>query len=353
MPRPMTLSAYLTAAGTAGGPQGEAIRQTVHALAMAGARIAELLAQGDAAGRLAAARGPATHGDAPKELDLRADALVAASLADMPVASLASEEQEAPVRLNRGAPLAVAVDPLDGSSNIETNAPLGTIFSILPAADDPAAPFLQPGSAQLAAGFLIYGPQTALVLTLGDGTHRFTLDRATGEFVCHAPPAAVPLTTTEYAINAANLRHWDEPTRSYVNDCLLGAEGPRGIDFNTRWIASVVADAYRILVRGGVYLYPGDSRPSYRQGRLRLVYEANPIAWLIEEAGGAATDGRRRILGLVPRSIHQRVPLVFGAAEEVRRIADAHVGAASDAPLFGYRGLLRPAPMLARAPSCL
>ncbi|QFR34761.1 class 1 fructose-bisphosphatase [Ancylobacter sp. TS-1] len=329
-----------------GWSQGDDLRRDVAsavlALAAAGIRISELLAAGPLAGALATVRGHHADGDSQKELDVIADDLVREALAAAPVALLGSEEADEAVTLAPAGTLAVAVDPLDGSSNIDSNMSVGTIFSILPFVG--ADSLLQPGSAQLAAGFLLYGPQTALVLTVGAGTQVFTLDRATGAFLLSEARAFVVPETAEYAINGSNLRHWDGAIRSYVDDCQAGTEGPRGKDFNTRWVASMVADVYRILVRGGVYLYPGDARGGYAQGRLRLVYEANPIAFLMEQAQGAATDGSRPILDLIPTHLHQRVPLVFGSRAEVERIARYHGGASAmpeRSPLFGRRGLLR------------
>ncbi len=322
----------------------QAVAETVLAIARAGCRIAELLAAGKLIPDLAAHRGE-SHGDTQKELDLRADALVTEALRACPVAAIASEELDVALALRPGAPLAVAIDPLDGSSNIDTGAPVGTIFSIMPALPgDPSEAFLRPGRDQLTAGFLLYGSQTALVLTRGDGTHVFTMHRESGVFFAVTAPVSIPLAASEYAINASNQRHWEAPVRRYVAECQLGAQGPRNRDFNTRWIASMVAEAFRILIRGGVYLYPSDARPSYREGRLRLIYEANPVAWLVEQAGGAATDGQRRILDLLPTRIHQRVPLVFGAVEEVALIASYHGGmeAPSAEPLFAARSLFRP-----------
>ncbi|MCK0207625.1 class 1 fructose-bisphosphatase [Starkeya koreensis] len=318
------------------------VASAVLALAGAGIRISELLAAGPLAGTLAAVRGHHADGDSQKELDVIADDLVREALAAAPVALLGSEEAEEAIALDPAGTLAVAVDPLDGSSNIDTNMSVGTIFSILPYGGPDS--LLQPGSAQLAAGFLLYGPQVALVLTVGVGTQIFILERASGEFLLAQERAFVVPETVEYAVNGSNLRHWDGAIRSYVEDCQAGTDGPRGKDFNTRWVASMVADVYRILVRGGVYLYPGDARRGYAQGRLRLVYEANPVAFLIEQAQGAATDGIQPILDLVPSHLHQRVPLVFGSRAEVERIARYHVGSAAmpeRSPLFGRRGLLR------------
>jgi len=309
-------------------------------LAAACRRISDLIAAGVLAGALGATRAEHGAGDTQKELDVRANDLVLDALSEAPVAALASEELDAAMSLNAGAPLLVAIDPLDGSSNIDTNVSVGTIFSILPNTDS----FLQPGDRQLAAGYAIYGPQTALVLTTGEGTHVFTLDRASGQFRLTAEHVRVPRKTREFAINASNHRHWDEPIRIYVDDCLAGTEGPRGEDFNMRWIASMVAEAHRVLARGGVYMYPGDLREGYQRGRLRLLYEANPVAWLIEQAGGAASTGTCRILEIMPEGIHQRVPLIFGSRDEVERLDRYHrdpypLGERS--PLFGRRGLFR------------
>ena len=204
--------------------------------------------------------------------------------------------------------------------------------------------FLQPGTLQLAAGFFIYGPQTALVLSLGKGTEIFIFSSRLGCFVQGYKSVSIGERAHEFAINASNYRHWEEAIRLYVDDCLAGAEGPRERDFNMRWIASLVADAYRILVRGGIFLYPADSRRGYSQGRLRLVYEANPIAFLVENAGGAATNAVTRILEIEPEGLHQRVPLVFGSRREVARVARYHVDPTmigERAPLFGKRGLFR------------
>jgi fructose-1,6-bisphosphatase I len=338
-----TLAGYLAAWSTSstGNPD---VARTISALADAGLAIAALVALGPLVGELAAVRGENSGGDTQKELDLRAHAIVVDRLGRAPVALVGSEESDEPVALDASGTLAVAIDPLDGSSNIETNVSVGTIFSILPVGADPAAALLQPGTRQLAAGFLIYGPQTALVLTLGRGTEIFVLDGRAGDFVRIAPVAAVPPETGEFAINASNQRHWPSPVRAYVDDCLAGGEGPRGKNYNMRWIASLVADAFRILRRGGIYLYPADARRGYQAGRLRLVYEANPIALLIEQAGGAATDGQNRILDLTPRHLHERTPLVFGSNQEVGRVARHHMAPhplADRAPLFGQRGLLR------------
>jgi fructose-1,6-bisphosphatase I len=326
-----------------------AIAETVRALADACASLSHLIAAGDLAGNApGAARGDHGSGDAQKELDVRANAMLVAGLGEVSVGALASEEMAEPIALNPKGKLLVAIDPLDGSSNIDTNVSVGTIFSILPAPNEgsrtDADAFLQTGVRQLAAGYAIYGPQTALALTVGAGTHLFTLDRTTDTFHLTSHHVRVPATTQEFAINASNHRYWDEPIRIYVDDCLKGTEGPRGADYNMRWIASMVAEAHRVLLRGGIYLYPADVRNGYSQGRLRLLYEANPIAWLIEQAGGAASTGHKRILEVQPRSLHQRIPLLFGSREEVARLDRYHrephsIGERS--PLFGRRGLFR------------
>ena len=242
----------------------------------------------------------------------------------------------------RGAPLAVNVDPLDGSSNIDTNLTVGTIFSILPA--EGPSPLLQPGHTQLAAGFIIYGPQTALVLTVGQGTHMFWLAPGAEDFLLVKRNVQIPAVAREYAINGSNFRFWDDAIKAYVIDCTLGEDGPRKANFNTRWLASLVAEAFRILTRGGIYLYPDDTRKGYTKGRLRLLYEANPIALLTEQAGGACTTGTQRMLDVAPASLHQRVALVFGSKNEVEEVAHYYSAPHSPgnrSPLFAQRGLFR------------
>jgi fructose-1,6-bisphosphatase I len=325
-----------------------AVAAVLRAVADTAGTVAEIIASGPLAGPLATSVGENADGDTQMELDVRADALFEAALRETPVAAYGSEERETALLLDRSAPLAVAIDPLDGSSNIDTNVSIGTIFAILPMTDaarqNPDAAFGQPGARQLAAGFVVYGPRTTLVLTLGQGTQMFTFDRTSDCFVVTCPHVQIPPGRREYAINASNYRHWDEPVKAYIDDCLSGEEGPRGGNFNMRWIASLVADAFRILVRGGIFLYPRDARPGYREGRLRLVYEANPIALIVEQAGGAATDGERRILDIEPAGLHQRVPLVFGSRDKVERVARYHSephGIGERSPLFGRRGLFR------------
>lgn len=345
-----TLETYLDVwAGTE--PRRADIARTLRWAAVAARQVADLAALGPLAGALGAARdgsraGNVAGGDVRKELDIRAEEFFIDALRSAPLAAIGSEESEAPIPLHAEGRLVLALDPLDGSANIAINAPIGSIFSILPTLPDapPAAALLQPGTAQLAAGFFLYGAETVLVLTLGAGTQVFTLDRRRNAFVLTRRDLALPEGIHEYAINASNYRHWEAPVRAYIDDCVAGAEGPQGADFNMRWLASAVGEAFRILLRGGIYLYPGDARPGYREGRLRLVYEANPLAFLIEQAGGAASDGVRRILTHTPRGLHQRVPLVFGARDKVARVAAYCAGelaVAEHAPLFGRRGLFR------------
>jgi len=319
-----------------------AIAEALTAIAAASAEVAARITRGPLGGDLAEAVGDNADGDAQKALDVWANDRLMAALRSTPVAIIASEELNQPLTLDTMAPLAVALDPLDGSSNIDTNVSIGTIFSILPARGDET--FSQRGSEQLAAGYVIYGPQCALVLTLGDGTSIFTLDPQSRTFHLTADHVKIRPVSSEYAINASNYRHWSENIRAYIDDCILGEEGPRGANVNMRWIASLVAECHRILVRGGVFLYPRDGRKGYERGRLRLVYEANPIAFLIEQAGGGAFDGFTRILEMTPETIHQRTPLIFGSADEIERIARYKADPSmifERSPLFGRRGLLR------------
>ncbi|MCL6707907.1 class 1 fructose-bisphosphatase [Pseudomonas sp. R2.Fl] len=344
-----TLDAFLNSHAAGGAPLGEAVALTLRQLASAATALYGAVNQGRLGKAFADSCGEAGRsGDVPKELDILADTLFIEAMRQAPICLYVSEELEDAALLDPAAPLAIALDPLDGSSNIDTNISIGTIFSILPVTGDPVgertASFFQGGRAQLAAGFFIYGPQLALVLSVGSGTHIFVFSPQGGAFVRAYADLVIPERTQEFAINTANYRHWDEAIRLYVDDCLKGSEGPREKEFNMRWVAAVAVDAYRILIRGGIYLYPGDRRRGYGEGRLRLVYEANPIAFLVEQAGGAATDTVNRILDLTPRSLHQRVPLVFGSAREVARIGRYHAepsNIAERAPLFSNRGLFR------------
>ena len=248
------------------------------------------------------------------------------------LAGMVSEELDEPYQIPAEYPLGkylLVFDPLDGSSNIDINAPVGSIFSVLKAPNGMCPPvladFLQPGSQQLCAGYAIYGATTMLVLTLGRGVHGFTLDRGFGEFILTHPNMTIPKETNEFAINASNERFWEPPVRRYVLECLAGRGGVRGKDFNMRWIASLVAEVHRILIRGGLFMYPKDTKEPTKPGRLRLLYEANPMAMIVEQAGGSASWGRGRMLDLVPTDLHQRVPLILGCKSEVERIEQYHL----------------------------
>ena len=270
------------------------------------------------------------------------------------LAGMASEEMDlpydSPAQHPRGKYLLV-FDPLDGSSNIDVNVSVGSIFSVLRAPDATAeggplteADFFQPGTRQIAAGYALYGPTTMLVLSVGNGVAGFTLDPVMGEFMLTHPELRVPEDTQEFAINASNSRFWEAPVKRYVDECLAGKTGPRGKDFNMRWIASMVAEAHRILMRGGVFMYPRDTKDPSKPGRLRLLYEANPVGFIMEQAGGRASTGQVPMLSVQPTSLHQRIGLVFGSKNEVERIERYHAEPPkqdSFAPLFGERSLFR------------
>ena len=327
-------------------PSGAAVGAVIEAIAGAAIELAMLIADGPLAGIIGQNGGINPDGDQQKDMDVVADEMMRRALRQAPVAAVVSEEMALPETLNPDAPLCVAIDPLDGSANLENNISVGTIFSIRPRGNDILSTFFEPGTAQCAAGFIVYGPQTTLVLALNACVDIFILDRRSLEFLLSAKGVRIASDTPEFAINASNRRHWYGPVRAYIDECMAGANGDRGTDFNMRWIGSLVAESLRILVRGGVFLYPADARPGYREGRLRLLYEAHPMALVMEWAGGAATTGRRRILELAARSPHQRVPLIMGSVRGVRDVAAIHEGIEpmfdnSDAPLFARRGLFR------------
>ena len=331
-------------------PLAEVLRRLAAACAQIGRAAARGAIDGSLAG-LSDALNP--QGEVPNRLDQWADACVARELADCPqVAGWASEEQPAavpsPEHGSRGAYL-VAYDPLDGSSNLEPNGAVGTIFSVLPhlfrgtPASDCA--FMQPGRRQVAAGYAIYGPATVLVLSTGQGVDMFTLDpddrSPGGRWLLTRAAVQVPAQTGEFAINAANQRFWEKPVQRYVAECLSGQNGPRGRDFNMRWVASMVAEMHRIFARGGVFLYPRDNKEPFKPGRLRLLYEVAPMAWLMQQAGGAASSGTAPILDLVPDALHQKVPAILGSRDEVERIASYHADPSENVSwqLFKTRGL--------------
>ncbi|MDQ7970792.1 MAG: class 1 fructose-bisphosphatase [Oxalicibacterium faecigallinarum] len=281
---------------------------------------------------LGSAESENVQGEVQKKLDIISnEILLEANEWGGHLAAMASEEMEEihpiPNRYPMGEYL-LLFDPLDGSSNIDVNVSIGTIFSVLKAPagmKHPAeADFLQPGSKQVMAGYAVYGPQTVLVLTTGNGVQSFTLDREMGAWVMTQKNMQIPADTKEYAINASNARHWFPPVKRYISELQEGSTGTRGKDFNMRWIASMVADVHRILTRGGIFMYPADQRDPDKPGKLRLMYEANPMAFLVEQAGGAATDGKQRILDIQPTKLHQRVAVFLGSKNEVERVTEYH-----------------------------
>ncbi len=285
-------------------------------------------------GALGGARGDAgtenVQGEMQKNLDVMSnEILLEANEWGGNLAALVSEEMEdvkpTPTHYPRGEYL-LLFDPLDGSSNIDVNISVGTIFSVLRCPKGVSVPddkcFLQPGRSQVAAGFAVYGPTTQLVVTLGDGAYAFTLDRETYTFVLTQEKIQIPAETAEFAINTSNMRRWEPPVKRYIDECLAGKDGPRGKDFNMRWVASMVADVFRVLSRGGIFMYPRDSKN--KEGRLRLMYEANPMAFIVEQSGGSATDGKTRILDIQPSRLHQRVAVILGSKNEVERVTSYH-----------------------------
>jgi len=304
--------------------------------------LSRTIAMGPLAGALGASVGSNMGGDTQKALDVQADDAFAAALKGTGIRWYASEEQDDPVEIDPDGTLALAIDPLDGSSNIDVNVSIGTIFSIFEAHPDAETSFLRPASEQVAGGYFIYGPQTALMVTFGSGVLHYVLDPVERVFKLVNDHLTFSTQASEFAINASNYRHWSKPIRAYIDDCLAGDEGPRAKNFNMRWVASLVAETHRILSRGGVFLYPGDDRPGYERGRLRMVYECAPIAFLVEQAGGKATNGTERILDQTASKLHARIPFVFGSADKVDRVVAYH-----DLPdqevsaLFGSRGLFR------------
>jgi fructose-1,6-bisphosphatase I len=333
MTRRISLTQYLIEQQRQHGRIPQELRLLIEVVARACKRIAISVNKGELGDVMGSAGSENVQGEVQKKLDIIAnEVLIEANEWGGHLAAMASEEMEGiyvvPNRFPQGEYL-LMFDPLDGSSNIDVNVSIGTIFSVLKkpeggkgvSEDD----FLQPGRLQAAAGYCVYGPQTMLVLTVGDGVAMFTLDREQGSFVLTADDVRVPEDTKEFAINMSNQRHWDAPMQRYIDECLAGSSGPRGKDFNMRWIASMVADVHRILTRGGVFMYPWDRREPNKAGKLRLMYEANPMAFLIEQAGGAATNARQRIMDLLPTALHERVSVVLGSKNEVERITAYHL----------------------------
>ncbi|MEI8207827.1 MAG: class 1 fructose-bisphosphatase [Methylococcales bacterium] len=295
-------------------------------------QISHLVNQGDLVGILGSAESENVQGEVQKKLDIIThDIMVNALNWTGQLAGMASEEVDTIIAIPEAYPKGkylVLFDPLDGSSNIDLNLTVGTIFSILRYAEGEeltVEDFLRPGTEQVCAGFVLYGPSTMMVLTTGHGVNGFTLDQDIGEFILTHPTIRIPEEASEFAINMSNQRFWEKPVQRYVEECLQGVEGSRGKDFNMRWLASLVAEVYRILTRGGIFMYPYDFKEPSKAGRLRLLYEANPMAFIIEQAGGACSTGRERILDIKPTGIHQRVPLVLGSKKEVERVVAYHL----------------------------
>lgn len=290
------------------------------------------VSRGALAGVLGSAGSENVQGETQKKLDVIANDIMCQACAESGyVSGIASEEMDHALQVPENCevgPYLVLFDPLDGSSNIDINVSIGTIFSILPAGEPHRnvtdEEFLQPGVNQLAAGYVIYGPQTQLVFTMGHGTVVFTLDLSSGTYLQTCEGMNIPVAAKEFAINCSNMRHWEAPVVRYINELLAGKTGPRGKDFNMRWVAAMVAEVHRILNRGGIFMYPRDNRDPSKPGKLRLMYEANPMSWLIEEAGGVATNGYERIREIKPTGLHQRVAVFLGAKEEVELVTSYH-----------------------------
>ena len=337
MSKRISLTRYLVEKQRVDGHIHSQLRLLLEVVARACKSVSHAVNKGALGGVLGSAGSENVQGEVQKKLDIIAnEVLIEANEWGGHLAAMASEEMDSiylvPNRYPTGEYL-LLFDPLDGSSNIDVNVSIGTIFSVLkmPEGDRGVeeGDFLQPGKCQVAAGYCVYGPQTILVLTVGDGVAMFTLDREQGSFVLTEDNVRIPEDTKEFAINMSNMRHWDEPVKRYIDECLQGREGPRAKDFNMRWIASMVADVHRIMTRGGVFLYPWDKREPNKPGKLRLMYEANPMGWLVEQAGGAATNGRQRILEVQPTQLHERVSVILGSRNEVERVTQYHLEAGS------------------------
>jgi fructose-1,6-bisphosphatase I len=331
----ISLTRYLVEQQRAKGHIPSELRLLLEVVARACKGISQAVNKGALGDVLGTAGSENVQGEVQKKLDIIAnDVLIEANEWGGHLAAMASEEMDSihivPNRYPQGEYL-LMFDPLDGSSNIDVNVSIGTIFSVLKKVDANKGvsenDFLQPGTQQVAAGYCVYGPQTTLVLTVGDGVSMFTLDREQGSFVLTQENVRIPADTKEFAINMSNMRHWDEPVKRYIDECLQGEEGPRGKNFNMRWIASMVADVHRILTRGGVFMYPWDKREPGKPGKLRLMYEANPMSWLVEQAGGASTNGHQRILEIQPTQLHERVSVILGSKNEVDRVTSYHAKA--------------------------
>jgi len=328
----VSLTRYLVEQQRAKGNIPPQLRLLIEVVARSCKSISRAVNQGALGGVLGSAGSENVQGEVQKKLDIIAnEELIQANEWGGHLAAMASEEMDdihvVPNRYPQGEYL-LLFDPLDGSSNIDVNVSIGTIFSVLkkttPSSDVRTEDFLQSGRQQVAAGYCVYGPQTTLVLTVGDGVCMFTLDKEEGAFFLTQDGVQIPIETQEFAINMSNMRHWDEPVKRYIDECLAGTEGVRGKNFNMRWIASMVADVHRILMRGGVFMYPWDKREPNKPGKLRLMYEANPMSWLVEQAGGASTNGHQAILDIKPTGLHERVSVILGSKSEVDRVTQYH-----------------------------
>ncbi len=324
--RRVTLTQYLVEQQRTKGVVSAELRLLIEVVARACKSISHAISKGALAGVLGGAGTDNVQGEAQKKLDVIAnEVLLEANEWGGYLAALASEEMDEPQQIPHRFPkgeFLLTYDPLDGSSNIDVNVSVGTIFSVLRCPEGVTDPdekaFLQPGVKQVAAGFAVYGPSTMLVLTVGNGVAGFTLDRDLGSWVMTQPKIEIPEDTQEFAINMSNMRNWPRPVKRYIDECLAGKTGPRGKDFNMRWVASMVADVYRILTRGGVFMYPVDAK--HTEGRLRLLYEANPMSFIVEQAGGAAINGTQRIMEVQPTKLHQRQGVILGSKHEVELI---------------------------------
>ncbi len=329
---PVSLTQFLIEEQRAHGTLNAELRLLLEVVARACKRISIAVSKGALGGVLGDAGTGNIQGEAQKKLDvLSNEILLQANEWGGHLAGMASEEMDHPSVIPGEYPQGgylLLFDPLDGSSNIDVNISVGTIFSVLRAPEGVCAStdeaFLQAGTEQVAAGYTVYGPSTLLVLTVGRGVHVFTLDREQGSFVLTQRDVKIPVKTREFSINASNARHWEAPVQRYINECQAGKGGPRGEDFNMRWVASMVADVHRIITRGGVFMYPLDAKTQKQGGKLRLMYEANPMSFIVEQAGGAASTGRERILDITPKKLHQRVPVIMGSREEVERVVAYH-----------------------------
>jgi fructose-1,6-bisphosphatase I len=330
--KPIFLTQFLIEEQRAMGTITPDLRLLLEVVARACKRISICVSKGALGGVLGNAGTDNVQGEAQKKLDVISnEILLEANEWGGHLAALASEEMDHPHPIPEQYPKGgylLVFDPLDGSSNIDVNVSVGTIFSVLRRPDGVTTPsesdFLQPGVTQVAAGYTVYGPSTTMVLTIGKGVHVFTLDRELGSFVLTQRDVRIPEETQEFAINMSNQRFWEPPVKRYIDECIAGKEGPRGKDFNMRWVASMVADVHRILTRGGIFMYPLDSKTRDKGGKLRLLYEANPMSFIVEQAGGAATTGRERILEIQPSKLHQRVPVILGSKNEVELATRYH-----------------------------